>query len=87
MVPVSVNRLVKFAAVVAALGVLWVLVTPAFDELPCTAGHKSFKVWALVASATPIVFQPLLSNHGPVHVVFRVFVAVDVLSLTCSFLC
>jgi hypothetical protein len=44
--------------VLAAIGVLWVLITPAPDELPCTTGYKSFGV-ALTASTISVVLQPL----------------------------
>jgi hypothetical protein len=82
-----VSRLAKFAAVVAALGVLWVLITPALDELPCTAGHKLFAVSALVANATPFILQPFQSDASFMHLVDRHSGVPDVLSLTCVFLC
>ena len=83
-----VGRLAKCAAIVAALSVLWVLATPAPGELPCTAGHKSFAVWGLVASATTVVLQPPLdANHDAVSFAARFFIVADIVSLTCAFIC
>ena len=81
------SRLAKFAAIVAALSVLWVLITPALDELPSTTGHKTFSALALTASAQPLVVQPALSSSGFLRGVNPSFSVVDVLSRTCAFIC
>jgi hypothetical protein len=81
------GRLAKCVAILAALSVLCVLITPWPDELPCTAGHKSTAVWALIASPTPVILPPLHSNHDPLPIVARFFVVPDIVSLTCAFLC
>jgi hypothetical protein len=82
-----VSRLAKFVAIVAALGLLWVLITPALDELPSTTGHRTFSVLALTASAQPVTVQPALSSFGLLSGVNPSFPVVDVLSLTCAFIC
>jgi hypothetical protein len=82
-----VSRLAKFAAIVSALGLLWVLITPALDELPCTAGHKLFAVSALLPNAAPFVLQPFDSDAGFTPHTDRPFGVADVLSLTCVSLC
>jgi hypothetical protein len=82
-----VSRLAKFVAIVAALAILWVLITPALDELPSTTGHKTFSVLALTASPRPLIVQPALSTFGLLCGVNPSFAVVDVLSLTCAFIC
>jgi hypothetical protein len=85
--PLLTGKLAKFAAIVAALGVLWVLITPALDELPCTAGHKLFAASALSAAVTPFILQSVRASLGPIPNVECFFGLPDVLSLTCLFLC
>jgi hypothetical protein len=82
-----VSRLAKFAAIVAALCVLWVLATPAPDELPSTTGYKMLAVLALTASAQPLIVQPTVSRSGFLSGVNLSFAVVGVLSLTCVFIC
>ena len=81
------SRLAKFVAIVAALAILWVLITPALDELPSTTGHKTFSVLALTASPQPLIVRPALSSFGLLSGVKPSFAVVDVLSLTCAFIC
>jgi hypothetical protein len=81
------GRLAKFAAIVAALSVVWVHVTPAPDELPCTAGHKSFAIWAPVVGPMPASLQPLHPSQNLGARAVRFFALADILSLTCVFLC
>lgn len=78
--------LVKFIAIVAALSVLWVLVTPAPDELPCT-GHKSPAFLAAVATASSVALLPLHSSETLAAAPARSHTRADVLSITCAFLC
>jgi hypothetical protein len=82
-----VSRLAKFVAIVAALCVLWVLITPALDELPSTTGYKMLAVLTLTANAQPLILQPNLSSSGVLSGLNPSFAVVDVLSLTCAFIC
>jgi len=76
----------RYVVAFVALAVLVVLITPALDELPCTAVHKS-PVLASVTSA-PLVFLPVLSAATqPIAGVKRAVIVDDVRSLTCTFLC
>ena len=72
-------------ACLAALAVLTVLVTPAFDELPSTAPHPAHSVAAPVAvvftSIVITVVDKLSVQIG------RVVAGTDLLLLTCSRLC
>jgi hypothetical protein len=79
-----VGRLAKFAAIVAALSLLWVLVTPAPDELPCTI-HKSLVTWTFVASAALVLLPsfdpPLLFD------IVNNFASAKIISSNCTLLC
>lgn len=77
----------KFVAVLAAVGVMIVLITPAPDELPCTLGHKLAPLPALLATATVGLVQLIGVTQRPAPVADRLFLAGDVLSLSCTFLC
>jgi hypothetical protein len=81
-----VASLAKYAAVLAALSVLAVLITPAQDELPCTAGHRLSLVPAFLATAMPVVAGPI-RYHQVVAISDKFAGIVDVLSLTCTILC
>jgi hypothetical protein len=48
-----VNYVFKFAVLLAALGVLVVLITPAADELPGTAAHKALGLFCPTAFSSP----------------------------------
>jgi hypothetical protein len=81
------GALSRFVVVLAALALLIVLITPAPDELPCTAGHKSPVFGAMFTNA-PL---PLISNVSKdPHSVLglnRMPVVEDLRYLTCTFLC
>ena len=72
-------------ACLAALAVLTVLVTPAFDELPSMAPHPAHSVAAPVA----VVFTSIvLTVVDKLSVqIGRVVAGTDLLLLTCSRLC
>src|SRR6201984_1081938 len=75
---------IRTFAVVAAIGILVVLITPAADELPTTGPHALVKVF--LPSANPIYLLPLGVPPKPV-VSFALLTAsanVDLLSLTCT---
>ena len=69
----------------AALAILVVLITPALDELPCTAVHKS-PVLTAVAS-TPLLLLPLFSATHPIVGMRRAVIVDAMRSLSCVFLC
>ena len=75
----------KCAAVLAALGVLAVLITPAPDELPCTGIHKVPVVNSLAAAfdfpVLQLTFLNAVLSYGT-----RALSRMDVLFLTCTFL-
>ena len=77
----------KFVAVLVAVSVMIVLITPAPDELPCTVGHKLAPLQALLAMATADLLQPITVIHRDVPAANRFFGVADVLSLSCSLLC
>ena len=84
------NRLPKFliaaVAVAAAIGVLFVLITPAPDELPSTGPHSLIKLFVLISDPTYLSDSRLVAS--PVEMKFLVFGGgIDLLSLTCSRLC
>jgi hypothetical protein len=78
---------VKYVVFLAALSLLVVLITPAPDELPCTAGFKSPQSPAFLASVSSIVVQPVLVPEQLIPAASRFFGVAHTLSLTCSFLC
>ena len=86
-VAVFMGSVVKYVVFLAALSVLVVLITPALDELPCTAGYKSPQPAPFAASLTSVLLQPVRLNDRPAPAATRFFGVVDVLSRTCTFLC
>jgi len=78
---------VKFVVLLAALSVLVVLITPAPDELPCTAGNKSLQPTVFLANVSAFSVQLLRLHHPPASAAARYLGVADVLSLTCTFLC
>jgi hypothetical protein len=77
----------KYVVILAALSVLVVLITPASDELPCTAMHKSPLAPAFLANVTSVLVPPIRLNYRSVPAAPRFFGVANVLSLTCTFLC
>lgn len=74
-------------ALLAALGVLVVLITPAMDELPSTAPHSLHHTIAL--SVTSTVFLPNILLHERIHgtTLAKLLSGADLLSLNCTRLC
>jgi hypothetical protein len=83
----AMSSLSRYVVVFAALAVLMVLITPALDELPCTAGHKSPVLVAMPLSAPLPVSTESSSNSQSASGIDPVLVVEDVHSLTCTFLC
>ena len=84
------NKLPKFliaaVAVAAAIGILFVLITPAPDELPSTGPHSLIKLFVPISDPTYLTDSGLLAS--PVEMKFLVLGgSIDLLSLTCSRLC
>jgi len=76
----------KCVAVLAIFCVVFVLITPAPDELPCTMGHKTSLLSAVPAGIVPFFAHPLFSSKLIVADLVQPSSA-DVLSLTCTRLC
>jgi hypothetical protein len=74
-------------ALLAVLGVLVVLITPAMDELPSTAPHSLHHTIAL--SVTSIVFLPKILLHERIDgtTLARLLSGTDLISLICTRLC
>jgi len=84
------NRLPKFliatVAVAAAIGILFVLITPAPDELPSTRPHSLIKLFLPISDSICLSDSPLFDSR--VEMTFlMVFAGIDRLALTCTRLC
>jgi hypothetical protein len=80
------KSLVAAVAVVAVVGVAFVLITPALDELPSTGPHAVHKL--LLQVSDPVDLAQTLFPVGRVEVEFiAVRFGMDLLSLTCTRLC
>lgn len=84
------HRLPKFwiaaVAVAAVIAILFVLITPAPDELPSTGPHSLTKLFVPVSDSIYLSDSPLFASHF--EIAFPVVSAgVDLVSLTCSRLC
>jgi len=84
------NRLPKFliatVAVAAAIGILFVLITPAPDELPSTGPHSLVKLFLPISDSIYLSDSPLFDSRVEMAFVI-VFVGIDLLALTCTRLC
>ena len=78
-------RLRAIFALVAALCVLTVLITPAFDELPSTVPHV-FQV-ALPMALGPHALRAASEATPPDSTAARILSVGELLSLTCARLC
>jgi len=85
--PKCMNRSFRYAAVLAAIGVLVVLVTPALDELPCTTAHKLPIFFSFVVVVAFFSVLPLLSPIRAAVAAHTILPATDLLSFTCVRLC
>lgn len=77
----------RFMAVLVAVSVMIVLITPASDELPCTVGHRLVLLTAFLATATSGFWRPTRITHWPAAAADRLSRVADVLSLSCTLLC
>lgn len=80
------HRFVHFAALLAVFAVVFVLITPAPDELPCTAPHGKLPVIALSSAVIAIVqlitfALPSIPESAPS------FSGTTLLSFNCTLLC
>ena len=84
------HRLTKFliaaVAVTAVIAILFVLITPAPDELPSTAPHSLAKLFVPVSDSFYLFDGLVFTSHVEMGFLV-VFAGIDVLSLTCSRLC
>ena len=74
-------------AVLAATAVLFVLITPAPDELPSTGPHALMKICLAPAGRIYLSSSDLSPRHGIEAGVIAVWAGVDLLSYTCARLC
>ena len=77
----------KCAALLAVFAVVWVLITPAFDELPSTAAHRLPLLLSSLPIATAALMQLLPSAPGMIYAAKQFPGVLDVRSLTCALLC
>jgi hypothetical protein len=86
-----VNRIPKYwiavVAIVAVIGVLFVLITPAPDELPSTGPHSLDKAIFLVLTYFSVLPPQILINPQLQFAIITPFSGADLLSLTCARLC
>jgi hypothetical protein len=86
-----VNRAPKFwiavVAIVAVTGVLFVLITPALDELPSTGPHSLQKTFALISSHFVPIASEILNGPRLQFLLTTVLSRGNMLSLTCARLC
>lgn len=78
---------VKYVVLLAALSVLVVLISPAPDELPCTAGFKSLQPPAFLGNVGAVLVPPARLEDQLAPAATRFFAVADVLALACIFLC
>ena len=74
---------VAVIAVLAAFGVLFVLITPALDELPTTGRHALVKVLPPTSIAIYLSLKPLLSHRSEVQF-GTVLTTTDLLAVLCT---
>jgi hypothetical protein len=74
-------------ALLAALGVLVVLITPAMDELPSTAPHSLHHTIALSVSGATLLPKILLHERLHETTLARLLSGTDLISLNCTRLC
>lgn len=83
---VAVHRFIQFAALLAVFAIAFVLITPAPDELPCTAAHgklpvvvlqsTGISIGQLITFALPSISRSVPSSSGT-----------TLLSFNCTLLC
>jgi hypothetical protein len=80
------SRVAKFVALLAAVGILVVLITPVPDELPCTA-HRAPLALALSLNLISVLVQPIFPSPRSVSSTVQSLSGTDLLSFTCTLLC
>lgn len=84
------NRFPKFliaaVAIVAAVGILVVLITPAPDELPSTGPHGINKLFLVASEPIYLAHNLVATPRAEVELVV-ICTGVDILSLACSRVC
>ena len=84
---VSSNRTKVLIACLCALAVIFVLITPAFDELPSTPPHAALSGMVPVLAAAPVLLMPLLiALYDPTCLPYSA-AADDLISWNCTRLC
>src|SRR5215469_10577670 len=58
---------VAVIAIIAAFGVLFVLITPAADELPATSPHAMIKIFPPTSASIYLLLNPLPSDRPEVQ--------------------
>ena len=85
------SRLPKFwtatFAILAAVGILVVLITPAPDELPSTGPHALNNAVSPAPNVLYLLPGDILSHHGIALGAPLGSASIDLLSITCSRLC
>ena len=85
------NGLPKFwtvtIAILAAVGILFVLITPAPDELPSTGPHALNKILLPAGNVVYLLPSDILLRHGTELGPPLASASIDLLSLTCTRLC
>lgn len=85
VVPSSRIRVV--IACLCAIGVIFVLITPAFDELPSTPPHAALSGMVPALAAVPVLLLPLLfALYDPTWLPYSA-AADDLISWNCTRLC
>jgi hypothetical protein len=87
----GMNRLPKFwtvtFAILAAAGILFVLITPAPDELPSTGPHALNHAASLAPNVLYFLSGDTVSHHGIGLGAPLASASIDLLSITCTRLC
>lgn len=78
--------LIAAVAVTAVIAILFVLMTPAPDELPSTGPHSLAKLFVPVSDSIYLRDSPLFTSRVEMGFLV-VFSGIDLVSLTCSRLC
>jgi hypothetical protein len=81
------SRLAKCVALLAAFGVLVVLLTPIADELPCTTWHAQVAFAVSLNTISTLVLAIFLPETRSGLEATRSFSGTDLLSFTCTRLC
>jgi hypothetical protein len=87
----GMNHLPKFwtatFAILAVVGILFVLITPAPDELPSTGPHALNHAVLLAPNVLYLLSGDIVSHHGIELGAPLASASIDLLSITCSRLC